>query len=315
VRLPDAVARGVDAVLAQEGGGDPITDVRGVGGGCINPAARVVTAGGRAFFVKWNDGAPARMFQVEAGGLRALAAPGTLRIPEVMGLGGGGVPGDPGWLLLEFVTAGPPGRDYAERLGRGLALLHREGVMAAAEVPGAGAGASWGWGEDNFIGSLPQANGTCRRWEDFWRERRILPQLEAARDSGFFRGRDGDVLDRLVDAMGPALEAAESDGPSLLHGDLWGGNVYADAEGHPVLIDPAVHRGHREVDLAMSELFGGFPRGFREAYESVWPLQAGYDAVRRPLYQLYYLLVHVNLFGAGYVGRTVSAARSALTGM
>lgn len=313
-RIPDPVRRGVERALARTGAGDGVEAAHDVGGGCINLAARVVTSSGRSYFLKWNADAPARMFPAERDGLRALAAPGVLRVPEVVGLGGGGEPGDPSWLLLEYVRAGSPGPDYGERLGRGLAGLHREGARAAAAagVPGSEDPGSWGWGSDNLIGSLPQANDPASSWADFWRERRILPQLRTARDRGLLAGEGGRILDEVVQRMDGALAPpAREDGPTLVHGDLWGGNVFADEAGRPVLIDPAVYRGHREVDLAMSELFGGFPARFRDAYREAWPLSHGYPTVRRPLYQLYYLLVHVNLFGSGYVGRTLDAARSA----
>lgn len=301
-RIPDGVRRGVETAVA--GGGRAIVEERAVGGGCINRAVRVTVEGGESFFLKWNADADPRMFEVEAEGLRALRSAGTLRVPEVIGVGGPDEPVSPGgagWLLMEYVEAGSPGSGYAEALGHGLAGLHRRG-----------ADEEWGWERDNFIGSLPQRNDPAPEWAAFWRDRRLAPQLRRARDGGFLTGADGRAVDEVLDRVDEAVAPAAEDGPSLLHGDLWGGNVYADAAGEPVLIDPAVYRGHREVDLAMSELFGGFPPRFRDAYAEAWPLTDGYAAVRRPLYQLYYLLVHVNLFGTGYVGRTVSAARSVL---
>jgi fructosamine-3-kinase len=165
--------------------------------------------------------------------------------------------------------------------------------------------------EDNFIGPLAQENGPAASWAEFWRTRRLQPQLEMARRAGRMPGRAAE-WDRLMDRLPELLASAEADGPSLLHGDLWGGNVLAAVEG-PALIDPAVYRGHREADLAMTELFGGFGADFRAAYQEAWPLQPGYPA-RRAVYQLWYLLVHVNLFGGGYGAQTEGVLREALAG-
>ncbi len=299
--LPGSVRAGVEALLERHFGRSVrITEVRSVGGGCINPSARLETDAGEAFFIKWNASAPPEMFEAEADGLRALAGAGALRVPEVLGGGGEGGRADPAWLLLEFVPPHPPGPDFGERFGTALAALH------APRDEG------YGWHRDNFIGSLPQANPVLESWVDFWREARLLPQLHRARDQGHFTGADGRVLDRLLERLPVLLAGAQEDGPSLLHGDLWSGNVYAGPAGEPLLIDPAVYRGHREVDLAMLELFGGLPGGFRRAYEEVRPLSPGYDRPRRDVYQLYYLLVHVNLFGAAYVTGTMAAAHRAL---
>lgn len=292
--LPASVLAAVEAALSARAGRPVrVTGVRRVGGGCINPSARVDTDAGLIAFVKWNPDAPPGFFSAEAEGLAALRDAGVLRIPEVWGLGeGGGAPVP--WLLLEYVEPGRPAPDFAERLGAGLAELHRRRSTL------------WGWPADNYIGSLPQPNGWLDRWAAFWRERRLEPQLRRARDAGFFAGTDARAWHRVLDRMDKLLEGAEHDGPSLLHGDLWSGNVYADAHGAPVLVDPAVYHGHREVDLAMTELFGGFPSRFYDAYREAWPLDPAYSAVRRDAYQLYPLLVHVVLFGAAYTGGTMA---------
>ena len=308
-QLPASVRSGVElALCAATGKEAPIRAADPVGGGCINPSARLSTADGESYFIKWNASAPASMFEAEADGLSALAAVSSecgLRVPAVVGVGANGDEG-PGWLLLEYVersTQGAPG--YGERLGEGLARLHRAG----SREPG-----GYGWTRDNFIGSLPQANPRTDSWGAFWRDARIAPQLDRARASGHFRsGESTRVMDRVLEQIPEALRGAEADGESLLHGDLWSGNVYAGPGAEPVLIDPAVYRGHREVDLAMSELFGGFPRGFMHAYDGAWPLAPEYARVRRPLYQLYYLLVHVNLFGGSYVDSALGAARAVLS--
>jgi protein-ribulosamine 3-kinase len=302
--LPDGLTQPLEQALERiTGRPTRLTQARPLGGGCINPSARIDTDRGERFFVKWNARPPAGMFGAEADGLLALANARALRVPAVVAVGGAW-PSGLEWLLLEHIETGRPASDYAERLGTGLAAMHRSG--AGAEPP-------WGWPQDNFIGSLPQSNATAPSWGEFWRDARLRPQLERARAAGHFGGKDGALVDRSVERT-PELLANVDDPPSLLHGDLWGGNVLTDADGRPVLIDPAVYRGHREVDLAMSELFGGFPAGWADGYDDAWPLDAGYAHHRRALYQLYYLLVHVNLFGGVYEAGCVRAAKEALRG-
>ena len=288
--IPPSVRRAIEREIG------PVRDARPVGGGCINEALRVETARG-ACFVKHNAAAPPEMFAAEADGLRALrdASPEEIRVPGVLALGGGGTGDDPAWIALEWLEPSPRRADFGERLGRGLAALHR------ARSGG------WGWERPTFIGSLPQENGGAATWAEFWRDRRIEPQRRMARGAGRLPGKEAE-WERLFARLPDLLSAAEDDGPSLLHGDLWSGNV-ASASGDPALIDPAVYRGHREADLAMAELFGGFGAGFHAAYREAWPLHPGYDEARRDVYQLYYLLVHVNLFGGGYVAQTAGVLR------
>jgi len=301
--IPPCVRSGVEATLEKRfGESTSVRSAGSVGGGCINPSARIETSDGIVFFLKWNDAASPEMFGAESDGLRALAASGSLRVPEVAGWGGSGTGEDPGWLLLEYVPRGSPGPGYGRRMGEGLARLH-------ASTEGT---AFFGWHRDNFIGSLPQANGEEETWPGFWLKMRLAPQLKMARDRGYFRGREGRDLERLMARLEEILPTRAGHGPSLLHGDLWSGNYYPDSSGGPVLIDPAVYRGDGEVDLAMMELFGSLPLGFREGYQTVRRISPEYDTFKRDLYQLYYLLVHVNLFGGGYAGSSLSAARRVL---
>jgi len=295
LKLPGGVRVAVERALARRTGREAhVSSVRAVGGGCISPAARVETDAGDVFFLKWGSGGrtPAGLFDAEARALAALAAANAVRVPEVIAVGGpdSGAP----WLLLEWLEPGSPNARTWPELGRSLAALHR--VRAER----------YGWPEDNFIGSLPQANGWSASWAAFWRERRLAPQLERAVRAGYFDARARRRFDALLDRLDALLAEAEADGASLLHGDLWGGNVHVMAGGRAALIDPSAYHGHREVDLAMSELFGCFGSGFYEAYREAWPLAPGYAERRRPIYQLYYLLVHVNLFGASYVGSTLA---------
>jgi protein-ribulosamine 3-kinase len=291
VTIPDAIRDGVEAALETMGTpGARIVGASPVGGGCISPTARVETAGGAVFFLKWGAGhLPSGLLASEARGLTALAAAGTLRVPDVVGSGGDG---GSEWLLLEWLEPGVATATTWESLGRGLADLHRH------------RGDRWGDATDNFIGSLPQWNAPSADWPEFWAGRRLEPQLRAAVDAGLLDRFDRARFDGLLGRLDRLLGTAREDGPSLLHGDLWSGNVHVLADHSPALIDPSSYHGHREVDLAMAELFGGFGAGFREAYEAAWPLAPGYEPARRATYQLYYLLVHVNLFGAGYVPRT-----------
>jgi fructosamine-3-kinase len=250
-----------------------------VGGGDINAAHEARLADGRMIFVKSNHDAPAGMFAAEARGLGWLAETDALRVPAVLAQA-------EDFLVLEHIAPGRRRPDFDETLGRGLAALHRKGAE------------SFGLDHDNFIGRLPQANAPLPTWAEFYRERRLLPQLRMAVDGRrasptMRRGFDR-LLPRLEELVGPA------EPPARLHGDLWGGNAMADERGQPCLIDPAVFGGHREVDLGMMRLFGGFSARVFAAYEEAFPLPPGSEA-RVPLYQLYFLMVHVNLFGGSYV--------------
>jgi fructosamine-3-kinase len=268
-----------------------ITDVRGVGGGCISPAYRLMCSDGSSVFLKTAPaGAAEEMLICEAESLERIAATGTVRVPHVRAV-------TPSWLALEWLE--PAAADDAawELLGRALARMHR----VTSE--------RYGWSGANFIGPLPQSNDAADDWPSFWRIRRLEPQVRLARDQ--LGNATVARLRRLLDELELRIGSAAEDGPSLLHGDLWNGNVHFTAEGG-ALIDPSSYYGHREVDLAMAALFGGFPDAFFDAYSAEWPLSAGVTA-RRPVYQLYYLLVHVNLFGAGYIGRTRAALESALS--
>lgn len=287
--LPAAVRAAVERQVGA------IRSMAPVGGGCISDSWRLETADG-PIFLKHHASAPARMFAAEAEGLGALraAAGNALSVPAVVAIDEEG--DTAAWIALEWLEPGPRGPGFGERLGRGLAALHR-----------ADAAGGWGWARPNYIATLPQENAPSPTWGEFWRDRRILPQLRLAAAAGRDTGPRRE-WDRLIDALPDLLSEAEGDGPSLLHGDLWSGNVLS-ASGDPAIVDPAVYHGHREVDLAMADLFGGFDARFHAAYARAWPLRPGYREVRRGIYQLYYLLVHVNLFGGGYSERTVATLR------
>lgn len=297
----------LEACLDRLSAGSGHVDARRLGGGCIHPAVRLRTAGGREAFLKWSSSPGPAPFGVEARGLGALAERGGVRIPEVLGFDDGS-DDTRGWLLLEFLPPSPEPPDFGARLGRGLARLHR----TLEERPGAGTPRP-GWEEDGWIGSLPQENRPRDGWPRFWGEARLLPQLRLAH--GHLPSGDARKVERLVDQLDDALAGWEVDGISLLHGDLWSGNVLVTGGGDPALVDPAVYRGHGEVDLAMLELFGDPPAGLLEQYGEVRPLSPAYREVRRDVYQLYPLLVHVNLFGGAYVAGARAAAERALSAL
>jgi len=247
-----------------------VADAQPVGGGCIHRCYRATLAH-RAVFLKVNEARFADAFAAEADGLAALRGAGCAA-PEPIAHGAAGASA---YLVMEFLEL-RSGGDFAA-LGRMLAAVHR------AE------GRAFGWARDNYIGSTPQPNGSYEDWSEFWRERRLGPQLALARRNGY--PLDAPDVSQLLDGHRPV--------PSLLHGDLWGGNAGFLRDGAPVLFDPAVYYGDPEADLAMTQLFGGFPPEFYSAYG---PLPAGYET-RKHLYHLYHLLNHLNLFGGAYLGQ------------
>ncbi|MCG5534620.1 fructosamine kinase family protein [Ectothiorhodospira mobilis] len=274
--------------------GSPFTpaDRRAAGGGCINEATVLQGTDGRRFFVKLNRPELAEMFAAEAEGLHALREPGAIRVPEPLCHG---TAAGRAYLVMEHIPLGGP-RD-ARRFGEQLARLHQ----CTRE--------RFGWHRDNTIGSTPQINTWESDWVTFWRQHRLGYQLERARRQGGGRGLV-QAVEALMEVL-PAFFDGYTPRPSLLHGDLWGGNQDADAQGNPVIFDPAVYFGDREADVAMTELFGGFGPDFYAAYDAVWPRDPGYR-VRRDLYNLYHLLNHFNLFGGGYAGQSERLARRLL---
>lgn len=271
-----------DAIASATGAPFAAASLSPVAGGDTSQAFGV-SSGASRYFVKTNRADLLPMFEAEAEGLAQLAAADAVRVPQAICHGA-----DAGraYLVLEYLQLEPHGD--AAQLGR---LLARQHHVSAAQYGGA---------RDNWIGSTPQPNGWQDDWIAFWRERRLGFQLKLAAQNGC-----GGVLQRDGEALLARLHAF-FDGytpvPSLLHGDLWGGNHGYLADGTPVLFDPAVYLGDRECDLAMSELFGGFAPAFHAAYREAWPLDAGY-AVRKWLYNLYHILNHANMFGGGYVAQ------------
>ena len=252
-----------------------------VGGGCINECF-LVRGSRRAFFVKLNTPERAPMFAAEAAGLEEIGRTSTIRVPRPLCHGTSAAAS---WIVLEHFELGSADSKAMCVLGTNLARLHR--VTAPR----------YGWTRDNTIGSTPQPNDWSEDWIAFWRERRLGHQLRIAVASGQ-GGRLLDDGERLMEKL-PAFFAGYVPEPSLLHGDLWSGNAAMTGSGEPVVFDPATYYGDRETDLAMTELFGGFPRSFYDAYRAEHPLDPGYDA-RKTLYNLYHVLNHFNLFGGGY---------------
>lgn len=260
-----------------------------VGGGSINDSYRLDTDQG-PFFVKVNtaDRFPS-MFEAEADGLRRLRTAAAIRVPRVIATG----EDKDSFLLMEWVEPGLKTGAFWAEFGRSLAALHRNTAS------------TFGLERGSYIGSLKQLNTPHERWPEFFITCRLEPQVSMARDRK--RIGAGDVL--RFERLYAKLEGLfPKEPPALLHGDLWSGNFLCDADGVPVLIDPAVYYGHREMDLAMTRLFGGFEEGFYTAYNETWPLEAGWQE-RVDLCNLYPLLVHVNLFGSGYVQQMESVLR------
>jgi fructosamine-3-kinase len=255
-----------------------------VHGGWINATHRWETNAG-PIFVKVAPAQRRAMFEAEAAGLDELRRANAVRVPQALGVAS---TAEEAALALEWIDLGRASRATEAALGEQLALQHR--VTAKA----------FGWDRDNTIGSTPQANGWCGDWITFFRERRLRPQLDRAGANGFkgyLQTRGEELLSRLDRWLTFSHEP-----PSLLHGDLWGGNWGADARGTPVIFDPAVYFGDRVADIAMTRLFKGFGTRFYAAYQTAWPLPA--DAKRRiEIYNLYHILNHLNLFGGGYLGQ------------
>jgi len=258
---------------------------RAIGGGCINRAV-TLSDGIRSFFVKINDADRLEMFEAEAAGLAEIAATKSIRVPLPLCTG---TAGSEAYLAMEYFERDGHGRRDEEKAGRQLADMHRATRDA------------FGWDRDNTIGSTPQLNGFDPDWGRFWQEKRLGFQLDLAARKGY-GGRLQDRGRLLLEGCDAFIDHAPQ--PSLLHGDLWGGNIGYAKDGQPVIYDPAVYFGDREADLAMTELFGNFGIAFYASYREAWPLDPGYET-RRDLYNLYHILNHLILFGSGYLGQAL----------
>ncbi len=265
-----------------------ITDRKQVAGGDINEAYRLTLSDGMHIFMKSNQGKSVSFFQREAEGLAAIAETGAISTPQVFGCGTGENGG--AFLLLEFVESRRPGKDYQEILAQQLARMHQSRTENFVT------GGIYGFVQDNYIGANPQVNTPCKSWTEFFRDCRLKPQFLQASD--YFGKEEWKKITELLERTGEIL--TEPEYPSLVHGDLWAGNVMTGRDGLAWLTDPAACVGHREADLAMTELFGGFSGKFYEAYREAAPLQPGYEK-RRDFYNLYHLLNHLNLFGRSYL--------------
>ena len=279
-----------NALCSLFGEGTEIEQSCRISGGDINEAYGLTLTDGKRIFMKSNTKENLPLFTAEAVGLNAIARTKAIGTPRILGVGTDEERGGYSYLLLEFISGKNRGRNYWEDFAVQLAGMHR------ASTDGLVSGGTYGFGGDNYIGRHRQVNTGGESWISFFRDCRLEPQFQDA--VRYFDREDRKRIGCFLDHMGEIL--AEPEYPSLLHGDLWAGNVITGNDGKAWLIDPAVYVGHAEADLAMTELFGGFPPAFYDAYQEAAPLQPGYER-RRDVYNLYHLLNHLNMFGRMYL--------------
>ena len=280
------------AIASLCGSDAEIKEKRTVHGGDCNDAQLLLLTDGTRLFLKSNDIGNLSFFTSERLGLLTIEKTGAIATPRVLAAGTDRELGI-SFLLMDYIEEGKKQPDFFADFGRRLSALHK--ADASSFVPGG----RFGFTEDNIIGFRPQINTPHNSFISFFRDCRLLPQITDAKKKGYLSADDLRMADHVLSHLDDYL--IEPDAPSLVHGDLWGGNYMTGNDGLAVLIDPAAHVSHREVDLAMSEMFGGFSEDFYRAYEEAFPLQQGYRD-RRPLYDLYQMLNHLNQFGASYLG-------------
>lgn len=280
--ISNEIVKAINQWLLQKGDStSAITDTRELSGGCINECHKLITDKS-SYFVKYNFGDRfSGMFAAEAKGLSLLKNAQTIYVPEVLHQSAAG---KYEFLLLEYIAEGKKSRNFWENFGRNLAGLHRVNHKL------------FGLDHDNYIGSLPQKNKQCKTWEEFLVLNRLDPLVKSAFDQKLLNREDINGFDRLYPTIENMLPKEQ---PSLLHGDLWSGNFMVNSQGEASIIDPAVYYGHREMDIAMTKLFGGFSTNFYNYYNDEYPLEKGWEK-RVEFNKLYPLLAHLLLFGSSY---------------
>ena len=272
---------------------EPIKSTSSISGGCIADSRKLQFESGKVYFLKQLRGSSPGGFDAEEAGLKELRKSSTVNVPEVVRKG-------PDFLLLQWIEEGFSRTSSSmEMLGIQFAEMHRF------------RGKKFGFSEDNYLGGSPQLNKPSKEgsqnWAVFYAENRLEIQTSLAVKNGYATSELRNLMENLIKKFPDFISGTEEE-PSLMHGDLWSGNYLIDKNGIPWLIDPAVYYGHREADLAMTSLFGGFSNSFYSAYKSTYPIESGY-ADREPLYHLYHLLNHLNLFGRGYYSQVISILR------
>lgn len=286
------------AICSIFGEGTKIESTSRISGGDINEAYGLTLTGGKCVFLKTNTKKNLPLFTAEAAGLGAIARTKAIGTPQVLGIGTDESRGGYSFLLLEFIFSKDRSKRYWEDFARQLSDMHR------ASTTGLVSSGKYGFDYDNYIGRRGQINTGYDSWISFFRDCRLEPQFKDA--SPYFDREDWKSIIRFLDHLDEIL--LEPEYPSLLHGDLWAGNVIAGNDGRAWLIDPAVYVGHAEADLAMTELFGGFPPVFYDACKEAMSLQPGYER-RRDVYNLYHLLNHLNMFGRMYLSEVKHICR------
>ena len=269
-----------------------IVDSQPIGGGCISNALKIKSQNGDVYFLKTNSSTNSDMFIKEAHGILELQKANAIKVPSALLY-------DKEFLLTDYIISGNKEKDFSEDFGRKFALLHKFNSS------------SYGFYEDNYIGSNPQPNIASddekNNWTKFYFNKRILYQLQLAEELGNSTKELRNGITALEDKI-EEITSDNSEKPSILHGDLWGGNYMIDEDGYACLIDPAVYYGNREADLAMTKLFGGFDARFYSSYNEAYPLPDGYE-YRENIYKLYHVLNHLNLFGGGYYSQAMNLIR------
>ncbi len=299
INLPQHFKSLSDALSSLFGSGISVRSRTRISGGDINEAYALVLSDGQVVFMKSNSHTPEDFFKAEAAGLSAIASTKTIQTPEILCTGSEASEyGSCNFLLLKYVESRNPRDDFWETFARNLAALHNANTECFFESDGMENQAGknqFGFFQDNYIGERPQRNTPCESWISFFREMRLAPQFKYA--DRYFTDEQRKSISHFLDHLDDFLIEGK---PSLLHGDLWSGNVMCGPDGNAMLIDPATYVGLAEADIAMTELFGGFPPAFYGAYKEIVHFEPGYE-LRRDIYNLYQLLNHLNLFGHSYL--------------